>query len=267
VIVASTAEARARTNPEANSATNPAAGDEAYDRYVSTHLASIRAHGPAALESDRRVWHDYLAARFPADRSARIADIGCGSGSFLYFLKCQGYANACGVDRSPEQIELAKRYGIEGAVEGDAMSFLAANPAAFDCVATFDVIEHLERGETLAFLRATFAALRPGGRLILRTANGAGPLAGRIRYADFTHLQAFTLSSISQVLRLAGFERIEVLPEGPRVHGAISAARWAAWQVINSGLRLYLAMETGQMQREIFTRNLIAVAHRSSANG
>ena len=128
------------------------------------------------------------------------------------------------------------------------------------------VLEHLERSETLAFLRAMFAALRPGGQLILRTANGAGPLAGRIRYADFTHLQSFTLSSISQVLRLAGFERIRVLPEGPRVHGAISAARWMLWQGINAGLRLYLATETGQIQREIFTRNLIAVAHRSSAN-
>jgi 2-polyprenyl-3-methyl-5-hydroxy-6-metoxy-1,4-benzoquinol methylase len=266
VIVASTAEARAKANSAANSAVNPAVGDEAYDRYVSTHLSAIRAHGPAALESDRRVWRDYFASLLPADRSARIADIGCGSGSFLYFLNAQGYTNACGVDRSPEQIELAQRYGIEGAVEGDAMSFLAANPAAFDCVATFDVLEHLERSETLAFLRAMFAALRPGGQLILRTANGAGPLAGRIRYADFTHLQSFTLSSISQVLRLAGFERIRVLPEGPRVHGAISAARWMLWQGINAGLRLYLATETGQIQREIFTRNLIAVAHRSSAN-
>jgi len=264
--MASTGEARAKLNRATNPSTNPTAGDEAFDRYVSTHFASVRAHGPKALESDRRVWRSYFGSLLPADRSARIADIGCGSGSFLYFLKCQGYANACGVDRSPEQIELAQRYGIQGAVEGDALSFLASNPAAFDCVATFDVIEHVERGETLAFLRAMFAALRPGGRIILRTANGAGPLAGRTRYADFTHLQAFTISSISQVLRLTGFERIQVLPEGPRVHGPVSAARWAAWQVLNAGLRLYLAVETGQMQREIFTQDLIAVAHRPSGS-
>jgi 2-polyprenyl-3-methyl-5-hydroxy-6-metoxy-1,4-benzoquinol methylase len=256
--MASTGEARAKMNR--------APGDEAYDRYVSTHVASIHSLGPASLESDRRVWRDYFASLFPADRSARIADIGCGNGSFLYFLKTLGYTSACGVDRSPEQIELAQRYGIEGAVEGDAISFLSSNPAAFDCVATIDVLEHIERGETLAFLRATLAALRPGGRLILRTANGAGPLAGQIRYADFTHLQAFTVSSISQVLRLAGFERIRVLPEGPRVHGPASAVRWTLWQGINALLRFYLAVETGQTRREIFTRNLIAVAHRPAAN-
>jgi len=146
------------------------------------------------------------------------------------------------------------------------MTFLSSNLAVFDCLVSFDLIEHIEPGETLAFLRAVLAALRPGGRLILRTANGSGPLAGRVRFSDFTHAQAFTMSSISQVLRLAGFERIEVLPEGPRVHGLISAARWILWKGIDAALRFYLAVETGQLQREIFTQNLIAVAHRPAAN-
>ncbi len=243
-----------------------AAGDEAYDRYVSTHVGSIRSQDRASLEADRRTWRDYFGSLLPADRSARIADIGCGSGSFLYFLKSCGYANACGVDRSREQIELAKRHGIEGAIEADAMSFLDANCRSFDCLANFDVLEHIEPAATLAFLRAQLDALRPGGRLILRTANGSGPLAGLIRYSDFTHRQAFTLSSISQVLRLAGFERIRVLPEGPRVHGPASAVRWTLWQGINAVLRFSLAVETGQTRREIFTRNLIAVAHRPPAN-
>jgi 2-polyprenyl-3-methyl-5-hydroxy-6-metoxy-1,4-benzoquinol methylase len=258
VTVASTGEARAKTNR--------AERDEAYDRYVSTHVAAIRSQAPGALERDARVWSDYFGSLLPEDRSARIADIGCGSGGFLYFLKSRGYANACGVDCSPEQIELAKKYGIGDVIEGDATSFLSSNLAAFDCVATFDVLEHVDRGETLPFLRALLAALRPGGRLILRTANAAGPFGGHIRYADFTHLQAFTLSSISQVLRLAGFERIEVLPEGPRVHGLVSAARWTLWEGINAALRFYLAVETGQTRREIFTRNLIAVAQRPPAD-
>jgi 2-polyprenyl-3-methyl-5-hydroxy-6-metoxy-1,4-benzoquinol methylase len=258
----STSEAAAR----AIRAKNPATTDEAYDRYVSTHLAAIRSQSAEALEFDRRVWRDYFGALLPADRAARIADIGCGSGSFLHFLKHQGYANVCGVDRSAEQIGLAKGHGIEGAIQGDAMSFLAANWQAFDCVVTFDVIEHIDRAETLAFLGALIDSLRPGGRLILRTANGAGPLAGRTRYSDFTHVQAFTISSISQVLRLAGFERIRVLPEGPRVHGLASAVRWALWQGIAAMLWLYIAVETGQLQREIFTQDLIAVAHRPFAN-
>jgi 2-polyprenyl-3-methyl-5-hydroxy-6-metoxy-1,4-benzoquinol methylase len=264
--MASTGEARAEMNREAHAATNPTACDEAFDRYVSTHWGSIHSHDRAALDSDCRVWRDYFGSLLPADRSASIADIGCGNGSFLYFLECEGYANACGVDCSREQIELAKRHGIEGVTQGDAASFLAAHPAAFDCLVSFDLIEHIQPGVTLALLRAMFAALRPAGRLILRTANGSGPLGGHLRYSDFTHRQAFTISSISQVLRLSGFERIEVLPEGPRIHGPISALRWTLWQGINAALRLYLAIETGQLQREVFTQNLIAVAHRPSAS-
>jgi ubiquinone/menaquinone biosynthesis C-methylase UbiE len=76
--MASTGEARAKMNR--------APGDEAYDRYVSTHVASIHSLGPASLESDRRVWRDYFASLLPADRSARIADIGCGNGSLIFFL-------------------------------------------------------------------------------------------------------------------------------------------------------------------------------------
>jgi 2-polyprenyl-3-methyl-5-hydroxy-6-metoxy-1,4-benzoquinol methylase len=264
--MSTTGEAPAKASGAAHLATNRTVSDEAYDRYVSTHLASIRSHGPETLESDRRVWRDYFAALLPADRAARIADIGCGSGSFLYFLKHQGYINACGVDRSPEQIAMAKRHGIEGAIEGDAMCFLYDNRQAFDCLVTVDVIEHVDRAMTLAFLRAMFDALRPGGRLILRTANGAGPLAGHTRYSDFTHVQAFTISSISQVLRLSGFEAIEVLPEGPRVHGPVSAVRWTLWQAMNAVLRFCLTVETGQLQREIFTQDLIAVAQRPSAS-
>ncbi|MGB6198957.1 MAG: class I SAM-dependent methyltransferase [Candidatus Acidiferrales bacterium] len=255
---------RTIADPTANPAKNLVGSHEAYDRYVSTHFASIHKQGPAAAESDRRVWRDYLGSLLPADRSAHIADVGCGSGSFLYFLKREGYVNICGVDRSPEQINLAKRHGIEGAMQDDAVNFLSSNLAAFDCVVSVDVLEHMERRETLALLHAMYFALRPGGRLILRTANGSGPFAGHMRYSDFTHVQTFTVSSISQVLRLTNFDRIEVLPEGPRVHGPISAVRWILWQAINAALRIYLAVETGQIQARIFTQNLIAVAYRPS---
>jgi 2-polyprenyl-3-methyl-5-hydroxy-6-metoxy-1,4-benzoquinol methylase len=242
---------------------NRAAVEEAYGRYVTTLVAPGRSVDHS-LALECRIWRDYFGSLLPRDRSARIADIGCGGGSFLYFLRQRGYTNVAGVDRSREQIELAHRRGIEDAVLGDAEGFLAANQESFDCLTSFDVVEHIPREDTLEFLRALFNALRPGGRLILRTPNGAGPLGSRIRYSDFTHEQAFTRASIAQVLRLAGFERIQVLGEGPRVHGIVSAVRWLLWKVIEASLWVYLAVETGQLG-EIFTQNLIAVAHKGDS--
>jgi cyclopropane fatty-acyl-phospholipid synthase-like methyltransferase len=38
------------------------------------------------------------------DRSARILDLGCGHGVFIYFHREAGYTNVVGVDKSPEQV-------------------------------------------------------------------------------------------------------------------------------------------------------------------
>jgi len=53
------------------------------------------------------------------DRSARILDLGCGHGAFIYFLREAGYTDVVGVDKSPEQVAEAKRLGIDGVHEAD----------------------------------------------------------------------------------------------------------------------------------------------------
>lgn len=47
-----------------------------------------------------------------ADRTARIADLGCGYGSLVWWLQREGYANACGVDLNAELIEQGRRLGV-----------------------------------------------------------------------------------------------------------------------------------------------------------
>lgn len=236
-----------------------------YDRYLSTHFGSLHPPSPATLERERRVWREYFVLFLPADKGARLADLGCGYGSFLYFLRAEGYGNAWGVDVSPEQIETARNLGISNVVQGDCGEFLERHPGEFDCLTAFDLLEHLPKNETLSLLQAAHRALKPGGRLILRTPNADGPFGAKILYSDFTHEQAFTPRSIRQVLAAAGFSEIEVHPEGPRVHGLISGARWAAWKCICFLLLLYLAAETGQVHSHMFTQNLITIARKSEA--
>lgn len=142
------------------------------------------------------------------------------------------------------------------------LAFLESYEESCDCITAFDLLEHLTKDETLALLRATHRALKPGGHLLLKVPNADGPFGAKILYSDFTHEQAFTPRSIAQVLAAAGFSDIEVYPEGPRVHGLISGARWAAWKCICFLLLLYLAAETGRIQGHILTQNLIAVARK-----
>ncbi len=232
-----------------------------YDAYLSSHFGALHTVSPTGLDRDRRTWQDYLGPLLPTEPGARILDLGCGYGSFLWYLRDEGYQNACGVDVSAEQVEAARQLGLDNVFLGDAREFLEAHPAAFDCVTAFDLLEHLTKDEILDLLEAIRRALKPGGLLLLRAPNADGPFGGKIRYSDFTHEQAFTPSSIRQILAATGFERCRVLPEGPRVHGAVSAARWAAWKVLSLLLLLYLGAETGRLRGHVLTQNLIATAY------
>jgi 2-polyprenyl-3-methyl-5-hydroxy-6-metoxy-1,4-benzoquinol methylase len=61
----------------------------------------------------RVVYLGHLIARYlPQDRASRIVDLGCGHGTFLYFLSRAGYTRIAGIDTSQQQIDLAHRLGI-----------------------------------------------------------------------------------------------------------------------------------------------------------
>lgn len=71
-----------------------------YDVFVSKHwnYGHIFSEGMYNLFSkiSKKRFKDIL----PDDKEAKIIDIACGAGHFLYFLQSQGYANASGIDLS-----------------------------------------------------------------------------------------------------------------------------------------------------------------------
>jgi len=107
-------------------------------------------------------------------------------------------------------------------------------------------------------------ALKPKGRRILHLLNGISPNVNAIFYKDFTHEIAFTKSSISPVLTTVGFERVQVFPASPIVHGLSSLLRWLLWQGIVFILRMYNAVETGELEKQVITQNPIAAAVKST---
>jgi len=104
-------------------------------------------------------------------------------------------------------------------------------------------------------------AVSSGGRWVIHTPNGDSPFAGRIRYGDFTHEMAFTRTSISQVLLSSGFVKVVCREDKPVPHGIKSAVRWILWKMIRSGLRFYIAVETGAAESEcIISQNFLVIA-------
>jgi SAM-dependent methyltransferase len=235
-----------------------------YGAYISARKPS---HAPTTLEGlkPRIPYLQKLIRRhFPHDRNAPILDLGCGYGALIHLARQTGYRNIRGVDGSTEQVAAAKQLCIEGVEQGDVMEALAKEPAAaLDCLIAFDLIEHFNRNELIPLIDEMHRILRPGSRLIIHTPNAESPFGMRMRYGDITHEQAFTRTSLSQLLLSTGFFRVDCYEDQPVPHGAKSAARWLLWEIIRCFLRLYLAVETGDTGRNaIFSQNFLAVAFK-----
>lgn len=235
-----------------------------YGSYVNAREQAIVPSTLEGLEQRAPYLKKLIQTHFPTDRCSAILDLGCGHGSLIHFARREGYINIRGVDGSPEQVAAARRLGIEGVEEGDLLGALAAQAdESLDVVVAFDVIEHFTRDELIGFFDQVRRVLRSGGRWIIHTPNGESPLSGRMRYWDLTHELVFTRMSISQLLFSSGFSSVQCVEDTPIPHGLKSAIRWVAWKVIRSGLRVYLAAETGDTAGDaIFSQNFLIVAEK-----
>jgi 2-polyprenyl-3-methyl-5-hydroxy-6-metoxy-1,4-benzoquinol methylase len=231
--------------------------EKLYSSYATAHtgqkLGDMRPYNNAKPVFDYRI-----KRLLPENKEARCLDIACGSGTFLYYLKIDGYPNLTGIDISPEQVSLAKQV-CEDVHEGDIMQFLSAGHK-YDLITIFSFIEHLTRNEAVDFLDAVNKALTPGGRVILITPNADSPFASHTRYGDVTHEVIYNQGSLSSLLRTCGFTNCMAYETGPVPYGIVSGIRWLLWQGIKSLLKLYRLIEGGNAGGWIFTTEFIMVA-------
>ncbi len=125
----------------------------------------------------RAAWRALLLSRLPPP-PARIADLGCGTGSLAVLLAGEGYAVG-GVDLSPAMIARARE---KADAAGLAVRFAVADAADPPCACTHVdavICRHVlwALPDPAAALERWFARLAPGGTLLLikgRWATGAG---------------------------------------------------------------------------------------------
>ena len=123
------------------------------------------------------------------------------------------------------------------------------------------MFEHFSRNELLRLTPLLYAALEPGGRLLVQTANGAGLFARQVIYGDLTHMTVLTPNSLAQLLRPVGFADFGFYETGPipiRVRGKLDVALWAGLKAVANTIRY---IETGKRQA-IWTENFICRAFK-----
>lgn len=144
-------------------------------------------------------------APFLGGHDAKILEIGCGTGRFLFGLEKRGYRRLTGVDQAGSlttEKDTAIRF-IAGAIEDG----LALDPP-YDAIVMHSVIEHF--ADPAQALRICAGLLGRGGRLLVRTPN-ANALSRRVFGRHWAGLHAprhswvFNRGSLESAAGAAGF--------------------------------------------------------------
>jgi len=211
--------------------------------HLDYYKFQAQARGVRSLGEVRRVAEEraYVYDRIvrpwlPKNTALPVAEIACGHGSFLHWLKSRGYTSVTGVDSSPEQIELARQVGV--AVEEDeANRWLVRQPENhFAAIIAIDLVEHLSKDDFMELLHLARGVLSPDGSLILRLPNGVSPFVGMNLFNDITHVWTYTPNALNSLSQMHGYSGTQFADEAV---GAIRDHRWLKVPLAKAGGLLF----------------------------
>jgi SAM-dependent methyltransferase len=147
--------------------------------------------------------------------SGPVLDVGCGRGELLSVLQEMG-VEASGTELDAVAAEEARARGL--AVEqGDGLDHLAGlDDGTLGAIVLIQMIEHLTPHDVVALVLMARDKLRPGGRLVIETANPQSLYGvARTSFVDPALDQQVHPAYLEFVCREAGFTAIEMLWRSP----------------------------------------------------
>lgn len=178
------------------------------------YVAAVPAH------TSEYVWPVVDAFLTDVPRGAQVLDMGAGNGALLASFEERGWTRV-GLDISKTGIVLARQSHPEiEFIEADATSDLRPliGENRFDVVVSTETLEHVHLPRH--FLANAYAALKPGGRLVVSV-----PYNGYLKHLaiaifgrsdqyfdplwDWGHIKFYSVDTLSSLLAEAGFDTIE----------------------------------------------------------
>ena len=172
-------------------------------------------------------------------RSGFILDLGCGYGMATHWLSCFTAGRTfLGVDYDEDKIRVAKRTAPEHPrIQFEVGDILEREYPACDTILLLDVLHYWTPEKQQLILNKARAALRPGGRLVLRDgARAEGAAHQRVqRWEKFATrfglnrtqegLHFLTLAELASALQRAGFVGWEIKREAGQDSNVMLVAR------------------------------------------
>lgn len=141
----------------------------------------------------------------------RLLDIGCGNGFFLLEALEQGYKEVYGIEPSRHAVDLADPR-IKNKIKISILRENQFEPAFFDAVCLFQVIDHIEEPNKVLSICSKY--LKKDGIIIIISHNvnalSSLILGERSPIFDIEHTQLFSKKTISRILINNGFKILEI---------------------------------------------------------
>jgi 2-polyprenyl-3-methyl-5-hydroxy-6-metoxy-1,4-benzoquinol methylase len=198
----------------------------------------------------------------PQAHAARALDVGCGYGLLLRFLHDSGFGGVDGIEldaalhASAQEFTATLEHWSGKIWQGDALALLPTLASRYDLVTAYDILEHFDLDGARELAARVRGALAPHGRAVFRTPNMANVLGIYSRCMDLTHQVGFTEQSLTQLLQLAGFARVELVdvryPPGHPLTEKLARSR--------TFHRELFELQDRSMPR-CFDKNLVMVGH------
>lgn len=171
-----------------------------------------------------------LLARVSPD-AKNILEFGCGEAPLGEALKRRQKCRVVGIELDHRAATIARRR-IDDVYEGDVRTIVEILHDQFDWIIGGDIVEHLD--EPWSFLAELRRIAAPGAHLLLSLPNLANAsivsdlTQGRFDYVYMGltcvgHLRFFTRRTITEMLTIAGWSVVEILPQQYGVTAAGSA--------------------------------------------
>ncbi|QKW07019.1 class I SAM-dependent methyltransferase [Streptomyces sp. NA04227] len=199
-------------------------------------LAEPAEPGPT-LEEAQRDKLELVCRKLGLRPGMRLLDVGCGWGSMAVHAAREHGVRVVGVTLSAEQAAYARRRvakaGLADRVEIRVQDYRDVADGPYDAISSIGMAEHVGSVRYLAYARALYELLAPGGRL-LNHQIGRRPQSAEEAYHVDRFIDAYVfpggelapLGTTVTLLERAGFEVRDV--ESLREHYGPTLRRWVS---------------------------------------
>jgi 2-polyprenyl-3-methyl-5-hydroxy-6-metoxy-1,4-benzoquinol methylase len=199
----------------------------------------------------------------PKKKNAKILEIACGMGHFLYFLKKNGYKNIEAIDLDPTHVNQCKALGFNMVVVADMYDYInQLEDSSYDLIVMNDLVEHIPRKDIISFLSTLRMKLRDNGAVIVKTMNCNNIYGISGYFADFTHVMGYTPERMKHVSMLASFSKCKVFnlfvfPDIKYIDVLIKCF----WKVVFVFKRMCFFVNA-KRNNDVFSKNLLAILYK-----